>query len=168
MRLIDAKLTSYSFWAGWSNLNASIGDIDVSTLELTNAGRSNFRAEVRKLAIEIPVAIVLLSIVVWGVVWLNSNAWKHAAGRRAVNNWLDAQREGRDGLEYWSTKEYVRPSNLYAVRSWEIVDSWGVGGACVTVRVESSNKAGQPIVKLWEVWLEKDSGRERIFSLDEK
>lgn len=141
----------------------------MSILEPPNAGRSNFRAEVRKLAIAIPVAIVLLSIVVGGLTWLNSNAWKHAAGRHVVNNWLEEQRKGHEGRLYWSSEDWVQPAKLYAVRSWEIVDS-GAGGALVTVRVESSNKAGQPIVKLWDVWLKEDSeGRRReIFSVDEK
>jgi hypothetical protein len=67
-----------------------------------------------------------------------------------VSNWLDAQRRGRPGAEYWLSETWVKPVRLYAVSSWEIVSN-DLG--TIVVRVDSSNQAGLPIRKLWKVEL---------------
>ncbi|MFH1922751.1 MAG: hypothetical protein ABIP48_23045 [Planctomycetota bacterium] len=82
--------------------------------------------------------------------------------KATVNAWLAEQQKGRSGREYWATS----PDMFYAVRSWEIVDTQVIGSfAEVTVRIESSTKGGQPIVKLWEVRLNGDA---KIYDVDEK
>ena len=56
-----------------------------------------------------------------------------------VNNWLETQREGRDGGYYWSKEWYVRQKAFYSLASWEVV---GTAGCGVTVLADSSTKGG--------------------------
>ena len=39
-----------------------------------------------------------------------------------VENWVEDQRKGRDGGQYWSRDTFVTPKTLFAVRSWEVLD----------------------------------------------
>ena len=65
---------------------------------------------------------------------------------RLVNDWLEDQRRGRSGSKHWL--DPAQAQTLFAVRSWEIVDRLTDGR---TVRIESSNRVGAPIVALWEI-----------------
>jgi|GEM_PF-4281890 len=92
-----------------------------------------------------------------------------------INEWLEAQRKGRNGSYYWfpggsfptkpAALSWVREVTLFAVRSWEIVDSPSANK--ITVRVESSNKGGQPIIKLWTVRLHDHDGQRLIYSVED-
>ena len=84
--------------------------------------------------------------------------------------WLDCQRRGETGYEYWY--EGMPPSSLFALTSYEIVakndiattggakfevglrnKTTGdtVGGTIFTVRIHSSNAGGVPIVDLYRI-----------------
>ena len=95
----------------------------------------------------------------------NERLWAKSSNEATVNAWLEEQRKGRGGSEYWATSSKVNgkpPVMFYAVRSWEIVDA--ICDINFTVRIESSTKGGQPIIKLWEVW----SYDGKISGVDEK
>ncbi len=87
--------------------------------------------------------------------------------KQLVNDWLEAQRMGRDGNEFWSRESWVTPTKLFAVRDWEIVDaSYGT----VMVRIESSNGLRQPIVALWRIRItdaEDGTARLAIYSVED-
>lgn len=65
-----------------------------------------------------------------------------------VNGLLEEQAKGNVGTAYWTANAMT--SQFYAPRNWKIVDSTvSECDARVTVRVESSNEAGSPIIGLW-------------------
>lgn len=65
-----------------------------------------------------------------------------------VKAWLETQRRGQDGLTYWQPDAY-KSCSLYAVSSYEIVDT-PTPPRCI-VRVYSSTRDGQPIVRLYSI-----------------
>jgi hypothetical protein len=80
-----------------------------------------------------------------------------------VNGWLEAQKKGGSGHEYWDPEFKALATKLFAVRSWELQryeeprknksgNGWNAG---VQVRISSSNKGGQQIVQDWKVFLMK-------------
>lgn len=70
---------------------------------------------------------------------------------QVVEEWLNEQRKGKSGEDYWPSIVY-EPARLFAVREWEIVDRDHFGSG-FTVRIASSNRAGFPIEKLWKISL---------------
>lgn len=69
---------------------------------------------------------------------------------RAVNGLLTEQSRDQSGEQYWAPGASI--SKLFAVTSWEIVKQDVVGTrALVRVRVDSSNKGGQPIRQIWKI-----------------
>ena len=103
--------------------------------------------------------------------WVKSpNEATVSPNEATVNAWLEEQRKGKSGNEYWATSFKfkgkampVTPVMFYAVRSWKIVDT--LGDKYFTVRIESSTKGGQPIIKLWEMCLDDDG---KIWYVHEK
>jgi hypothetical protein len=73
---------------------------------------------------------------------------REAQTTNTVKAWLEAQRKGQEGFEYWQ-KDAYKPFALYAVTSYEIVDAFSPS-QCI-VRVHSSIRSGQPIVRLYAV-----------------
>jgi hypothetical protein len=82
-----------------------------------------------------------------GITWL-ATTMRDAPYKRIAADWLDSQRRGESGEEFWMSESWVRPVRLRAVSSWEIVSVVPVE---VIVRVDSSNGAGMPIRKLWKI-----------------
>ncbi len=88
-----------------------------------------------------------------------------------IHNWLSALKAGGDGGRYWSSSSAT--TKLYSVRNWKIlsespketmwVDNKPVRGNHVKVRVDSSNKGGMQITKIWVVGIVKN----RIVSIEE-
>ncbi len=71
-----------------------------------------------------------------------------------VTDWLEAQRRGEDGFRYWHDKGFIKPSRLFSVRSWEIVNQQATSfSAEFTVLIDSNTKIGTQITKTWKVEL---------------
>jgi predicted Zn finger-like uncharacterized protein len=70
---------------------------------------------------------------------------------RLINSFFDSQSKGESGSAFFCNRIFA--VRLFAVRSWKILDP--KSDSCFTVRVESSNKGGSPIVVLWQVCLDK-------------
>ncbi len=70
--------------------------------------------------------------------------------REVINGWLQEQRKGHAGSEFWLKEWWVSPVQLYAVRTWDIVEISN-NGLEATVRIASSNKGGIPIEVLWKL-----------------
>lgn len=84
-----------------------------------------------------------------------------------VNAVLRANKRGDYGSEYWVS--WASSEKLIAPTSWEIVDvSVSGSSATVVVQVDSSNKLGLKISRLWRFWLTKETGTWKVFSIDEK
>ncbi len=78
-----------------------------------------------------------------------------------VRPWLEAMRKGGDGFEYWidGEPEGLPPrAAFYAVSDYEIVDD---SHGRYMVRIQSSTRAGTPIVKVYEV-IATDEGIYRV------
>ena len=76
--------------------------------------------------------------------------------RRRLNEWLEVQKKGETGEGFWSGSEYSR---LYSVRSGLVlkVSVMPSGSdAQAKVRIDSSNKGGNPITKTWIIELVKE------------
>lgn len=100
--------------------------------------------------IKILVAGFLGAVVVVGAPRLLAN-YQWASARHVVDKWLEAQRRGQAGDEFWlDESQAVR---LFAVRDWEITNE---REDTVTVRVSSSNAAGIPIMVLLNVGVTKE------------
>lgn len=84
------------------------------------------------------------------------SALRLAREKVLLESWLDSQRKGRKGEEFWLSKSFVRPIQLYAVRSWKIVDNWNGLGIKWTVRIASSTRGGITIEKLWTISVSSD------------
>ena len=83
------------------------------------------------------IAWPTMSILIWG-----KDAAFNLKDQHVVEKWLESQRRGEPGTEYWF--DGVSPPQLFAVRSWEFVDhTW--------VRIESSTKGGIPVSNLWDI-----------------
>jgi hypothetical protein len=67
-----------------------------------------------------------------------------------VRAWLESQRKGQKGTQHWASDWFVEPISLYAVSQYEIVDS--NLDLTFTVRIHSSTRGGQPVVRLYEVF----------------
>ena len=60
-------------------------------------------------------------------------------------------------------------TNVFAPRSWEIVSASAFGDtASVTARVDSSNRGGTQITKLWTYYLSHKSGSWKVINIVEK
>lgn len=98
-----------------------------------------------------------------------TSAFPKSALRDVVNAWLEEQRKGSSGAQFWEIDKTDHVQTLFAVRSWAIVDvtaNRGVeSGGIVTVRVDSSNRGGIPITALWKVYLHGDDSP-RISSIE--
>lgn len=68
--------------------------------------------------------------------------------KKFLLDWLETQRKGYEGSEFWSKEWWVKPVHLFNVKSWEIVDSQA---GSFRVRIASTNKAGQPVENIWIV-----------------
>ena len=73
--------------------------------------------------------------------------------------WLDSQRKGKDGREYWSNDPWGEKVRLFAVQSYEIVDQ---NYGDYTVRIHSSTNGGSPVVCLWKISIRLDG---KIYSI---
>jgi hypothetical protein len=62
--------------------------------------------------------------------------------------WLDSQRKGNTGYDYWLDEPWVQKVHLFALQSYEIVDQ---SDGDYTVRIHSSTKGGSPVVCLWKI-----------------
>lgn len=83
-----------------------------------------------------------------------------------VNALLKAHSKGDTGLMYW--EDYSQASMLYAPVAWEILDTDQIGArAKLTVRIESSNKGGSIIRKLWKIRMRFTGGAWKVSSIDE-
>ncbi len=83
-----------------------------------------------------------------------------------VNALLEAQSKGDTGLMYW--EDYSQASTLYAPVAWEILETNRVGArAKLTVRIESSNRGGSIIRKLWKISMRFTRGAWKVSSIDE-
>lgn len=75
--------------------------------------------------------------------------------KRIVNSWLTDLEKGGDDSIYWSS--YKNTTKFYAVRDWKILkeESKPFGDTyeshVVSVRIDSSNKGGIRITKIWDV-----------------
>ncbi len=67
-----------------------------------------------------------------------------------VNQWLESQRRGESGTEFWLDDAWVSPTRLYSVSDWKVVDAEMTN---VKVLVDSSSGAGEPIRQLWNISL---------------
>src|SRR4051812_46289415 len=98
-----------------------------------------------------PTAVALLcallgSFGAWGyhtISWRNRHYYDilvqegRERNARFVREWLEELRKGRDGDQFWAEHRVGEPITLFAVRSWEVVDT---DDAEVTVRIDSSNR----------------------------
>ncbi|WP_182866784.1 hypothetical protein [Stieleria mannarensis] len=67
-----------------------------------------------------------------------------------VEDWLDEQRRGGDGTDYWARN--TRPSRLYSVADWSVVNEpKNRSDTSVHVLVNSATKGGHPIRKTWRI-----------------
>ncbi len=86
--------------------------------------------------------------------------------KRVVTAMLMANKRGDYGSEYWAT--WKSSERFIAPTSWEIVNISVYGSsATVVTRVDSSNKLGMKITKLWKIWLTKETGSWKVFSIDD-
>jgi len=72
---------------------------------------------------------------------------------RTVRAWLESQRKGQKGVEHWGKDWWVHPISLYAVSTYEIVDA--PYGVTYMVRIHSATRGGQPIVRLYEIFVKE-------------
>lgn len=78
---------------------------------------------------------------------------------KLVNYLLNEQKKGND-CEYCFCNNLV-VTKLFAPRSWEIVDKFIHDDlARFTVRIESSNRGGLPVVLLWDVYTKRTKGND--------
>lgn len=82
-----------------------------------------------------------------------------------VSAWLEEQRKGREGKEFWLAKPWVQPMTFFAVRAWEFVDF--PSPRTLMVRIESSNRAGQPVIILRKVHLTEHDGELLIDAVED-
>ncbi|MCS7471306.1 hypothetical protein NZK35_32020 [Stieleria sp. ICT_E10.1] len=67
-----------------------------------------------------------------------------------VEDWLDEQRSGGDGTDYWAP--HTRPSRLYSIAEWSVVNEpENRSDTSVHVLVNSATKGGHPIRKTWRI-----------------
>lgn len=99
------------------------------------------------LALALVAAIAFWPAAVWLIATLRTPVWEKwaAKNREVVSRWLESQRSGDSGHEFWRDAE---PVSLYAVTGWEILRA---ESGSITVRVDSSNAAGMPVRKLWRI-----------------
>lgn len=101
---------------------------------------------------------VVAAIVVISMVCLRSDSVRRQADSKArhlhaaekiVIDWLQSQRRGDTGAQYWHDKPRGNFKRLHSVRSWEIVNrESGLSNAEITVLVDSSTRR-----KTWKVRL---------------
>jgi len=72
----------------------------------------------------------------------------HGKTDKILKEWLETQRKGQTGYEYWRDSSLVQKVRFYALQDYEIVDRCGLH---YTVRIHSSTKGGTPIVCLWKI-----------------
>lgn len=74
-----------------------------------------------------------------------------------INAFFDKQKRGLSPYGYFCDQKFA--SRLFNVVNWEIVDEViSNAGSIFTVRVDSSNKGGQPIRVLWRVYTKPQAG----------
>ena len=81
-----------------------------------------------------------------------------AEAEGVVTEWLEAQRRGEDGYDYWHDRDCcfgrwdIHPSRMFSVKSWEIVDvDSNLMSADVCAIIDSSLQIGTPITKTWRI-----------------
>jgi len=72
---------------------------------------------------------------------------------KTLKEWLETQRKGQTGYEYWLNESWVNKVRIFALQDYEIVDR---NNLCYTVRIHSSTKGGFPIVCLWKIYITVD------------
>lgn len=77
--------------------------------------------------------------------------------QNVIEEWLTALKNGRSGTQYW--KDSNLEKRFFAVRSYQILavnyEPSFPDNISATIRVESSNKGGSPIVTDWTVYLDR-------------
>ena len=102
------------------------------------------------IAIGLPIALVIGSNL--GEPLTNYlNVDHHREMDAGLTVWLDSQRKGETGYEYWAVSD--KAARLFAVESYEIVDKFL---STYKVRIHSSTRCGIPVVCLWEIQMMHD------------
>lgn len=121
---------------------------------------------------------ITVSIMLGGYIYYESEYLpSQIENEKVVRDWLESQRKGLDGSEYWAVAH--NSITFFALESYEIVDhptAKDFGDldrmGYYTVRIHSSTRDGQPIVRLWgikvsgkQIWdVKPHEDRKRLFS----
>jgi tetratricopeptide (TPR) repeat protein len=79
------------------------------------------------------------------------SAREEARVAETIEGWLREQKEGGDGLRFWASSEVVDPTRFHSVRSWKTIHIEPFDHALV--QVDSLTEEGDPISKLWKIYL---------------
>jgi tetratricopeptide (TPR) repeat protein len=71
-----------------------------------------------------------------------------------IEAWLRELKIGGDGLKFWASGEVVEPLEFYSVRFWQMMHIEPYSHALV--RVDSQTDEGEPVSKLWKIYLGMD------------
>ena len=103
--------------------------------------------------LNLSVSLILIAIVVIDVsAYLKPDAGsmrEKARVARLIDGWLKEQKEGGEGLSFWSSSEGVEPMRFHEVRSWKTIQIEPF--ECALVRVDSLSEAGYPNSQVWKV-----------------
>lgn len=77
-----------------------------------------------------------------------------------MRQYFDAVMQGSDGIDFWCPNS--SPKTLFAVQSYELIGKntssiLGESGMWIIAQVHSSSKAGNPIVKDWQIGVKQQS-----------
>lgn len=90
-----------------------------------------------------------------------------------VTAYLDGMKRGEAGLDRWC-EDSSDPSSLFSVREYKLLSSssddvlLGEGGTWFIVQISSSTQGGMPIVKNWQIGVEKQEQNYCITDLFER
>ena len=79
-----------------------------------------------------------------------------------VEAWLADQKQGGDGLRFWASHEAVELVQFHCVRSWKTVHIEPFDHALV--RVDSLTEKGEPVSKLWKIYLGIERNGDRLIT----
>lgn len=66
-----------------------------------------------------------------------------------IEAWLNEQKDGRDGLQFWASGETVEPIWFHSVRSWKTIHVEPFDHALV--EVDSLSQGGDLVTKIWKI-----------------
>lgn len=111
----------------------------------------------------VPIVVIVCSVALIAafIFTKRTEVFPTSAVNHTINGWLEVQKSGMTGESFWEAQPLVE--SLLSVTGWEILKTVVNNDfATVSVRVNSSNRAGIPIVKTWSIHLNKVAGQWKI------